>query len=246
MSMIIGGFQKFSLLEYPGKIGAVIFTQGCNFRCPYCHNPNLVDPNRYEETISVESIMNFLEHRVGRLEAVTISGGEPTLQNDLPEFIERIRAMGYSIKLDTNGSKSEVVKYLTEQKMVDYWAMDIKAPLQLYSTICGCNVNEKEIIKSMELIRTSGKEWEFRTTYFNQVLNWNDILEIQPLLMPGDSYYLQQCNYEDTLANIKDPHQSDLEVLFNKDVVSKTKKNSHHYSILKEKSKIQQIIIKMR
>ncbi len=244
--MIIGGFQKFSLLEYPGKIGTVLFTQGCNFRCSYCHNPSLVDPERYEPVISEESIMNFLELRKGKLEAVTISGGEPTIQPDLVDFIYKIRQLGYSIKLDTNGSNPSVLKQLVKENMVDYWAMDIKAPLSLYSTICGCSVNEKAILESMDIIRNSQKEWEFRTTYFNQVLNWNDILEIQTLLRNGDKYYLQQCNYEDTLEPIQNPHQTNMELLFNRNNAKNHHSDSHHYSILKETSKLQQIIIKMR
>lgn len=244
--MIIGGFQKFSLLEYPGKIGAVIFTQGCNFRCPYCHNPELVDPKRFSEIISEESVISFLNVRKGKLESLTISGGEPTLQPDLLDFTLKIKSMGYNIKLDTNGSKPNVIKELIEKNAVDYWAMDIKAPLSLYSSVSGCNVNEHDIQKSMDLIRDSGKEWEFRTTYFNQILNWNDILEIQTLLKPGDHYYLQQCNYEDTLEPIVNPHQTNLELLFANDTMKKSNNKTTHYTLLKDANKLQQIIIKMR
>jgi len=244
--MKIGGFQKFSLLEYPGKIGAVIFTQGCNFRCPYCHNPKLVDPQRYEDTISEESIINFLLNRVGKLEAVIVSGGEPTIQSDLIDFLKKVKELNYNIKLDTNGSRPFMLKELIQNELVDYWAMDIKAPLQLYSAVSGCKINDRDISESMDLIRNSGKEYEFRTTYFNQILNWNDILEIQPLLRPGDRYYLQQCNYEDTLEPIKNPHQTNLELLFNNEVTKTNKDQTHHYSILKETSRLQQIIIKMR
>jgi pyruvate formate lyase activating enzyme len=244
--MIIGGFQKFSLLEFPGKIGAVVFTQGCNFRCPYCHNPELVDPTRYSEAISEESIIQFLELRKGKLEAVTITGGEPTLQPDLVAFTQKVKAMGYSIKMDTNGSHPEVIKELTEAGLVDYWAMDIKAPLQLYSTICGCSIKDKTILDSMELIRNCGKDWEFRTTYFNQVLNWNDILEIQPMLKPGDRYFLQQCNYDNTLEPVQNPHQSHMGLLFHKDANNESASQPQHYTMLKETSKLHQIIIKMR
>lgn len=244
--MIIGGFQKFSLLEYPGKIGAVIFTQGCNFRCPYCHNPELVDPSRYSEVITEESILNFLELRKGKLESLTISGGEPTIQPDLIDFTLKVKAMRYSIKMDTNGSRPDVLKELIKHNTVDYWAMDLKAPLPLYSTISGCNVDDRNILKSMDLIRCSGKEWEFRTTYYNQLLNWNDILEIQTLLKPGDHYYLQQCNYDNTLEPISNPHQTNLEMLFKKDTVKKDTHRENHYTLLKDNTKLQQIIIKMR
>ncbi len=244
--MIIGGFQKFSLLEYPGKIGAVIFTQGCNFRCPYCHNPELVDPQRYSVIITEESVLNFLELRKGKLDCLTITGGEPTIQTDIIEFSLKIKSFGYSIKMDTNGSQPEIVKELIKNKAVDYWAMDIKAPLSLYSTVAGCIVKEQNIRKSMDLIRKSGAEWEFRTTYFNQLLNWNDILEIQTLLQPGDHYYLQQCNYENTLEPIENPHQTNLELLFKKDQVRKKNERSGHYTLLKDTNRLQQIIIKMR
>jgi pyruvate formate lyase activating enzyme len=243
--MIIGGFQKFSLLEYPSKIGAVLFTQGCNFRCPYCHNPHLVDPEKYETTISEESVLNFLSLRKGKLEAVTISGGEPTIQPDLIEFIVKIKELGFNVKVDTNGSNPNVIKEITKNNLVDYWAMDIKAPLSLYSMVCGTSIKDSTILKSMDLIRNSGKEWEFRTTYFNKVLNWNDILEIQPMLKPGDKYYLQQCNYTKTLEALDDPHQTNMELVFNKEASQKTSR-PHHYNILNEAGKLQQIIIKMR
>jgi pyruvate formate lyase activating enzyme len=243
--MVIGGFQRFSLLEYPGKIGAVLFTQGCNFRCPYCHNPNLVDPDKFETSISEDSIFNFLNLRKGKLEAVTISGGEPTIQPDILDFVYKIKDLGFSIKIDTNGSKPETIKELAKEGLVDYWAMDIKAPLSLYSVVCGTAIKENKILKSMDIIRNSGKEWEFRTTYFNKVLNWNDILEIQPMLKPGDKYYLQQCNYNNTLELLEDPHQSNIELVFNNEIAQKSSK-PHHYSILNEAGKLQQIIIKMR
>jgi pyruvate formate lyase activating enzyme len=244
--MIIGGFQKFSLLEYPGQICAVIFTQGCNFRCPYCHNPGLVDPARFSETISEESIYHFLELRQGKLDAVTISGGEPTIQPDLIRFLLRIKSLGYKIKLDTNGSLPDVLEHLIEESLVDYWAMDVKAPLTLYSTISGCPVDDEQILRSMNLIRKCGKEWEFRTTYFNQVMNWNDVLDIQALLQPGDRYYLQQCKYENTLEPIVNPHHSHVEMLFNQELTINDKKSSHHYQSLKETGKLQQITVKMR
>lgn len=244
--MKLGGFQKFSLLEYPGKICAVLFTQGCNFRCPYCHNPNLVDPERFEDVLCVESILKFLELRKGKLEAVTITGGEPTIQPDLVQFIQTIKNMGYFIKLDTNGSNPEVIQELSSKSLVDYWAMDIKAPLPIYSVVCGQHIDENSIVRSMELIRNSQKDWEFRTTYYNLVLNWNDILDIQPLLKPGDKYYLQQCNYENTLVPIENPHQTNMQLVFNNDNVKGHQSTNHHYSILSDKSKFQQIILKMR
>jgi pyruvate formate lyase activating enzyme len=118
-SVIIGGFQRFSLLDYPGKLSAIVFTQGCNFRCPYCHNPDLVDPLRYQLTIPEEEILAFLKQRKGRLGAVTITGGEPTLQKALLPFIRKVKAMDYVIKLDTNGSKPEVLSELINLGLID-------------------------------------------------------------------------------------------------------------------------------
>jgi pyruvate formate lyase activating enzyme len=135
--MKIGGLQKFSLLDYPGKISAVVFTQGCNFRCPYCHNPELVDPERFQECIPEDEIFAFLETRRGKLEAVTVTGGEPTIQNGLSSFVRRIKDMGFMVKLDTNGSRPEVLEELIRHKLIDYIAMDIKAPLEKYEAVTG-------------------------------------------------------------------------------------------------------------
>lgn len=201
--MKIGGFQKFSLLDYPGKLAALVFTQGCNFRCPYCHNPQLVDPERYTEKISEDEVLEFLYSRKGKLTAVSISGGEPTLQVNLIPFMKRLKAMGYAIKLDTNGSRPEVLKEIIKQQLVDYWAMDIKAPLKLYKTLTRSDIDENSIARSMHKIRHSGKLFEFRTTFFELLFNWNDVRDIQDLLKPGDIYYLQQCKYNDTLEEMR-------------------------------------------
>lgn len=201
--MKIGGFQKFSLLDYPGQLAAIIFTQGCNFRCPYCHNPRLVDPERYTKTISNSKIMDFLIKRKGRLGAVAISGGEPTLQKDLLPFIRMLKSHGYLIKVDTNGSLPEVIQTLVDEDLVDYWAMDIKAPPELYPVLTRSEIEMQDILQSMELLRSSGKGYEFRTTFFDLLLAWEDILQIQELLRPGDKFYLQECRYKVTLDDLK-------------------------------------------
>lgn len=244
--MIIGGFQRFSLLEYPGQLSAVVFTQGCNFRCAYCHNPALVDPLRFGEVISEDSIYRFLELRRGKLDAVTITGGEPTLQPDLVSFIYRLKAMNYKIKLDTNGSLQDVIKSLVDLELVDYWAMDIKAPLALYPAISGCPIDISGIMRSMEHIRNSGKDWEFRTTYFQPVLSWDDILQIQFLLKSGDKYYIQQCTYENTLEPILNPDHSYNGSLFSGAMLPEVLKSASQYHTLRDKGKSQQIAIIMR
>ncbi|HEX7535071.1 MAG TPA: anaerobic ribonucleoside-triphosphate reductase activating protein, partial [Syntrophales bacterium] len=144
------------MIEYPGKIGAIAFTQGCNFRCPYCHNPELVDPDLYRECLSEEGVLSFLEKRKGKLDALTITGGEPTIQIDLLDFIKGVRNIGYLIKLDTNGSCPEVLERLISGRLVDYIAMDIKGPLHKYRTVTRSMIDEDKIRQSIEIIMKSG------------------------------------------------------------------------------------------
>ena len=126
--MVIAGFQKVSLSDFPGKISAIVFTQGCNFRCRYCHNPELVDPARYAAPLAVDAVLDFLAGRVGRIQGVVVTGGEPTLHADLPGLLARIKSLGLAVKLDTNGSRPDVLEEVFRQGIVDYIAMDIKAP----------------------------------------------------------------------------------------------------------------------
>ena len=133
--MKIGGLQKVSLIDYPGMISAIIFSQGCNFRCSYCHNPGLVDPDLFQPCMKEKDVLDFLQTRRGKLDAVAITGGEPTIQNNLMPFIKQIKKMGFAVKLDTNGSKPQVIKALLSEKLLDYIAMDIKAPLEKYEKI---------------------------------------------------------------------------------------------------------------
>jgi len=206
--MRIGGFQKFSLLDYPGHLAAIIFTQGCNFRCPYCHNPELVDPNSFGNLLSEREVMDFLISRQGKLGAVTITGGEPTLQEDLVYFLKPIRKLGYLIKLDTNGSNPVMLERITSEALVDYWAMDVKAPLPLYPLVTKSDMDVRDILKSMDILRNSGKEYEFRTTFFDALFNWSDLEQIRALLKPGDQFYLQQCRYDNTLEGVQTAGQA--------------------------------------
>lgn len=178
--MKIGGFQKLSLIDYPGKTCAVIFTQGCNFRCVYCHNPELIYPELFSEPILFEEIYEFLKERRGLLDGVVFSGGEPTLQEDLVERINDICSLGYSVKLDTNGSKPDVLSEAL--RCLDYVAMDIKAPLgDKYSRICGVPINNN-IQWSVFLIKASGVKHEFRTTFDKELLENMDIIRIKELV----------------------------------------------------------------
>ncbi len=190
--MQIGGFQRVSLADYPGKICAIVFTRGCNFACPYCHNPELVDPCLYRACLAVEDVYSYLEKRRGKLEAVTITGGEPTLQQDLFAFVRSVKSMGYLIKIDTNGSQPEVLERLLDDKLADYVAMDIKAPLEKYSTITGRADSGKTIRQSIKLIMDSGISYEFRTTIVKDQLDEGDLLAIGDLIKDAQLYALQR------------------------------------------------------
>jgi pyruvate formate lyase activating enzyme len=189
--MKIGGLQKFSLIDYPGRISAIVFTQGCNFRCPYCHNPELVDPAQYGPILSEEEVISFLEKRRGKLDAVTLTGGEPTLQPDLDRFLEVIKGMGYLTKIDTNGSNPDVLESLIHGRLVDYLAMDVKGPLQKYGQIAGTKVQTQKIRKSIALITASGIEHEFRTTVVRSQIVNEDLIAIAGLLKKGQLHVLQ-------------------------------------------------------
>ena len=190
--MKIGGLIKFTLIDFPGRPAAVVFTQGCNFRCRYCHNPELVYPHLFAEPVAMEEIYSFLKRRQGTLEGVVVSGGEPTLHEDLPAFMADLKAMGYATKLDTNGTRPDMLRELLDKKLLDYIAMDIKAPLEKYSLITGVDFNPEVLKQSMDLIRQSGLEYKFRTTYDKEVLTDADISTITQRLN-GKNYRVQEC-----------------------------------------------------
>lgn len=190
--MLIGGFQKFSLIDYPGKICAIVFTQGCNFRCPFCHNPELVNPELFQGLIPEGEVLSFLERRKGKLDAIEITGGEPTLQPDLIDFIEKIKELGFLVKLDSNGSNPEMLKRLIKLKLVDYISMDVKAPLERYQEITKSNIDADKIKQSIGLIMASGLDYELRTTVVKSQLTPDDILEIGKLIRGAKVYILQR------------------------------------------------------
>jgi pyruvate formate lyase activating enzyme len=189
--MKIGGWQRFSLIDYPGRIGAVVFTQGCNFRCPYCHNPELVDPRRFGKTIPPGDIISFLTGRREKLDAVTITGGEPTQQGDLADFLTRVKELGFLVKLDTNGSAPFTLAMLLEKGLVDYIAMDIKGPLEKYAAIAGTEVNGRDIVASVSLISGAGIPHEFRTTLVAPFITPEDVVTTAGLI-PAESRYVLQ------------------------------------------------------
>ncbi len=190
--MKIAGFQKFSLIDYPSKISAIIFTQGCNFRCPFCHNPELVNPELFADTLDENSVLSFLRRRVAKLDGVVITGGEPLLQHDLVEFIERIKEIGYLIKLDTNGSYPEILKQLLAKNLIDYIAMDIKAPLEKYLNVVKTDAYTEKIMESVKIILNSNIDYEFRTTVVKDLLTEDDLICIAKLIRGAKRYVLQK------------------------------------------------------
>ena len=190
--MKIYGYQKTTLLDYPGHVAATIFTGGCNFRCPFCHNSDLVLNPSPSNFISEDEILSFLNKRKNVLSGVCITGGEPTLQTDLSDFIKKVKSLGYKIKLDTNGYHSEILSDLLAQNLLDYIAMDIKSGYSNYSNVSGIpNLNINNIEKSISIIENSTIDYEFRTTVVKELHSHKDFYEIADMLSPKSLYYIQ-------------------------------------------------------
>lgn len=189
--MRIGGLQKFSLIDYPGKLAAVIFTQGCNFRCPYCHNRELVLPEHFKETISQKDVLALLEKRRQYLDGVVITGGEPTEQEDLRQFMVNVKKLGYLLKLDTNGSRPHIIREIIQQRAVDYIAMDVKTSLGKYQKAIGVDFPIAKIKESVELIKNSGIQHQFRTTVVQPFCSFEDVFEVSALVKGAQPYHLQ-------------------------------------------------------
>ncbi len=175
--MVIAGLQKMTLLDYPGKVACTVFLQGCNFRCPFCHNRDLLDAA--PETISADELLTFLKKRQGLLDAVCISGGEPTLQPDLETLIREIKALGYAVKLDTNGSRPSVLKALVSQSLLDYVAMDVKnGPAQYAKTIGVDSLALNAIEESLSFLLDGAVDYELRTTVVNELHSERSFAEL--------------------------------------------------------------------
>lgn len=228
--MQISGLQKFSILDYPGNISAIVFTQGCNFRCQFCYNPMLVWPIRIaaakqasgtkevgklknnsslkcEENekshsfVKESDFFQFLESRVNKLDGIVITGGEPTLQADLTEFISKIKKFGFKIKLDTNGTNPKILKKLIDGKLIDYIAMDIKGPEKKYGLITGVKPNFPKIKESIKLIIESSLPYEFRTTLAPGLHTKEDIKKMGNLIKGADKWFLQNLKSDTNLIN---------------------------------------------
>lgn len=212
--MKINGFQKLTLLDFPEKVACIIFTAGCNFRCPFCHNASLVTHIDENQNIDEEEIFTYLEKRKGLLDGVCITGGEPLLQSDIKEFIQKIKNMGYAVKIDTNGSYPEKLRDLIENNLVDYVAMDIKNSREKYAETAGIqNLLLDNIEKSISLLLENKVDYEFRTTVVNELHTKEDIKNISVLIKGAKKYFIQ--NFKDSgdiiARNMTEVTQNNLE-----------------------------------
>ncbi len=214
--MIIGGLQKFSLLDFPGFLSAIIFTQGCNFRCQYCYNPMLVWSNGQAKSqtapsggenqkgypgIEEDDLFDFLKKRQGKLDAVVITGGEPTLHHDLMDFIVAIRGLGYKIKLDTNGTNPDMLKELLTAKVLDYVAMDIKSSPRGYNQVTGIDTDMNKLSRSVNMLIGSEVPHEFRSTIVPGLHSRDDIEEMGKMVSGAQKWFLQKFKSDMDLVN---------------------------------------------
>ncbi|NLL56263.1 MAG: anaerobic ribonucleoside-triphosphate reductase activating protein [Clostridiales bacterium] len=195
--MDIKGFQKLTLLDFPGKVACTVFTGGCNFRCPFCHNSSLVVDIKNAPSISQTEIINYLEKRKGILDGVCVSGGEPLMQKNLKRFLTKVKELGYQIKIDTNGSYPDILQSLIDQKLVDYVAMDIKNSPEKYALTTGlANIDLDKIKQSVNILMDSNIDYEFRTTTVKEFHTKQDFEAIAKWLKESKKYFLQ--NYKDS------------------------------------------------
>jgi pyruvate formate lyase activating enzyme len=192
MDVPIKGFQKISMIDYPGKMCSVVFLADCNFRCPFCQNPDLILNVENLPDIDQGDIFEYLETRRIWIDGVCITGGEPTLHEGLPGFCRKLKNNGFLVKVDTNGTNPEMLEKLVKKKLVDYIAMDIKGPPERYAEISGVPVDIEKIKKSVEIIRNSGIDYEFRTTVLPRLIKERDLESIGEWLNGSKRYALQQ------------------------------------------------------
>ncbi len=201
--MLISGIQKFTAIDYPEKIAAIIFTPGCNFRCGFCYNQEFVLPEEIakikDNFIPEKAVLNFLKTRVGKIDGVVLSGGEPTLQKDLENFIDKVKELGFLVKLDTNGTDPKILKKLVESKKIDFIAMDIKTSFDNYKSLVGENINLDDIKESMEFLKTNVIPYEFRTTVVGGMHTPEIFEEMGKMLKGSEKIYLQNFRAQTTL-----------------------------------------------
>ncbi|KKQ51773.1 MAG: hypothetical protein US70_C0013G0024 [Parcubacteria group bacterium GW2011_GWD2_38_11] len=191
--MRIGGYQKLTLIDFPGTIATTVFTVGCSFRCPFCHNPELVIKSQFPALNNLEEeFFDHLAKRKGKLEGVCITGGEPTIQPDIIPFIKKIKEMGFKVKLDSNGTRPDVLRKIIKEKLVDFIAMDIKSSPENYSKSVGLIVDIQRIKLSVKMIMNSGIAYEFRTTVVPGIHQEKDFEKIAKWIKGAKAYYLQE------------------------------------------------------
>ena len=198
--MTISGLQKLTLLDYPGHIACTVFLGGCNFSCPYCYNSSLIC-YKGNPIISQEEFFAFLEKRKGKLDGVAITGGEPLLNNDIKDFIKRIKGMGFLVKIDTNGSYPEVLQSLIDENLVDYVAMDIKNSLHKYNLTTNSNVDISKIKKSVDILLAGKIDYEFRTTIVKEYHDIEDFRLIGEMIKGAKNYFLQSFQNKDSVLS---------------------------------------------
>lgn len=221
--MIIDGFEKLTLVNYPDNVACILFTKGCNFKCPFCQNGSLVLVDKKYGNIDEKEIFDYLEERKGLLDGICISGGEPLLQKNIKEFIKKIKDLGYKVKLDTNGSKPDILEDLINSKLLDYVAMDIKNSFNKYHfTIDRKNFDISLLKKSIDILKKSDIDYEFRTTIVKELHTFEDIKEICEYIGNKDKYYLQNFVDGDTVIK-KGLHGFSIEEI--NEILDKLKKD---------------------
>ncbi len=231
--MKIGGLQKVTLVDYPGHVACTIFLSGCNFRCPFCYSKELVLKEEMDihPSISEEYLFSFLEGKKGLLEGCVLCGGEPTVNGDeLVDFARKIKKMGFMIKLDTNGSNPEVIKKLAKENLLDYVAMDIKAPLSKYKEAIGTDIDVDKVKDSIEFIKNSGIDYEFRTTVVPGIHSLEDIILVAKEIAPAKKYFLQ--NFRGEKGTI-DPRFNDVKPYGDKIMAELGKEISKYFKVFK-------------
>lgn len=226
--MRISGLEKMSLVDYDGKVCATIFTGGCNFLCPFCQNSPLVIDFKTQPIIDEEYIFDYLAKRKGILDGLCISGGEPTLQSDLIPFIDRVKSLGYAVKLDTNGTNPDLIKTLHENGLVDYFAMDIKNDIEHYAQIIGFDkYDTKKVEQSVDYFLCNNVDYEFRTTLVAEFHRLENITAIGEWLKGANKYFLQK--FKDTGSCIANGLSavSDADVIKYLSILKKSIKNVH-------------------
>ena len=218
----IVGIERLSLSDYPGKLCANLIVPGCNFRCPYCSESELIFDFIPMPKVTEDEVIAFLHPRLGFLDGVCLTGGEPTIHRELPSFLERLKSIGSLVKLDTNGSHTRRLGHVIGRKLVDYVAMDVKVPLKRYVEAVGYRITAEELLDSIQLIRRSGADYEFRTTVVPGIVDGRDLLEIAGTLAGSKRYVLQGFKPGSTLSkecSLVEPY-SDMEMRQFLDLVS--------------------------